>query len=264
MGWIELDGARNVRDLGGLLTRDGQRIAARRLLRGDSLQQLSAADVTLLVSGIGITTVIDLRSPAEVAAQGPGPLTRITSVQHQHFSLLPELFGTAAAAGSAAGAAEAALAVRLDAASSRYPDDLRCGLYLGYLEERPDQVAGALRGIAAAPGAALVNCAAGKDRTGVVVALALSVAGVRRDAIIADYAASAERVSAVMARLGAVPAYQAAIEGRHALEHVPRAETMAAFLDQLQARHHGALQWLSAHGFSAADAAALRARLVGS
>ena len=263
MGWIELDGAQNVRVLGGLLTRDGQRIAARRLLRGDSLQQLSPADVTLLVSGIGITTVIDLRSPAEVAAQGPGPLTRITSVRHQHFSLLPELFGTAAA-GAGAATAEAALAVRLDVASSRYPDDLRCGLYLGYLEERPDQVAGALRGIAAAPGPALVNCAAGKDRTGVVIALALSVAGVRRDAIIADYAASAERVSAVMARLGAAPAYQAAIEGRHALEHVPRAETMAAFLDQLQARYHGAPQWLSAHGFSAADAAALRARLLGS
>ena len=50
MGWIELDGAGNVRDLGGLPGRDGQRTAARRLLRGDNLQELSPADVSLLVA----------------------------------------------------------------------------------------------------------------------------------------------------------------------------------------------------------------------
>ena len=46
MAWIELDGAVNVRDLGDLPTEDGQKTARARLLRGDNLQDLSAADVT--------------------------------------------------------------------------------------------------------------------------------------------------------------------------------------------------------------------------
>ena len=65
MAWIELDGAVNVRDLGGLPTRsDGQTVSGR-LLRSDNLQELSAADVARLVDDIGLTTVIDLRSTAE-------------------------------------------------------------------------------------------------------------------------------------------------------------------------------------------------------
>jgi protein-tyrosine phosphatase len=251
--WIELDGAVNVRDVGGLPTDDGRQIAERRLLRGDNLRDLSPADVTLLVTGLGLTAVIDLRSPEEAAASGPGPLTRVGAVRHEHHSLLPELVSMSVADMTA---------VRLDQASSRYPDDVRCGLYLGYLEERPAQVVAALHSIAAASGAAMVHCAAGKDRTGVVVALALIVAGVRRDAVIADYAASAERIDEVLARLRGSQPEGADIDGRPVEEQTPRAETMAAFLDQVDLRYGGARGWLSRHGFDAADAAILRARLL--
>ena len=85
MGWIELDGAVNVRDLGGLPAEDGRQVRKRRLLRGDNLQDLSSADVRLLVNDIGLTTVVDLRSPYEIAAEGPGPLTRVGSVRHARF-----------------------------------------------------------------------------------------------------------------------------------------------------------------------------------
>ncbi len=71
--WVDLDGAVNVRDLGGLPAGDGRQVAAGRLLRGDDMNDLSAADVDLLVIQIGLTTVIDLRSPAEVQDRGPGP-----------------------------------------------------------------------------------------------------------------------------------------------------------------------------------------------
>ena len=40
MRWIELDGAVNVRDLGGLPSEDGRRVAEHTLLRGDNLQDL--------------------------------------------------------------------------------------------------------------------------------------------------------------------------------------------------------------------------------
>ena len=255
MAWINLDGAVNVRDLGALPTGDGQSTAAGRLLRGDNLQDLSPSDVRRLVHDIGVTTVVDLRSPAEVAAEGPGPLTLVESVRHAYLSVLPER-------GTATDAAADALAMRRDGARSRYPDDIRAGYYLGYLEDRPDQVVAALRSIAHAPGAALVNCAAGKDRTGVVVAMALTVVGVRREAVIADYAASAERMEAILARLRSSRTYASDVDSVPAAEQAPRPQTMAAFLGQLDVRHGGAQGWLAERGFGPSDVSSLRAKLI--
>ena len=258
MRWIELDGAVNVRDLGGLATDDGRATLDGRLLRGDNLQDLSPADVKLLVDDIGLTTVVDLRSPTEVEAEGPGPLTRVESVTHAYRSVLPE-------AGTATDVAAAALVSRRDEARSRYTDDVRVGYYLGYLEDRPEQVVAALRSIGQAPGAALVHCAAGKDRTGVVVALALRAVGVRPDAIVADYVATGERIEAILDRLRSSSTYADDINSRpNAVEDdKPRAQTMVAFLEQLDARYGGVLQWLSEHGFGPGDVEALRAKLVG-
>jgi protein-tyrosine phosphatase len=270
VAWIDLDGAVNVRDLGALPTGDGGHTAPGRLLRGDNLQDLSPADVRRLVDDIGVTTVVDLRSPYEVAAEGPGPLTRVASVHHLYQSLLPEL-GTATdaaagddppAPGPASVAAEALAIRRRDGAMALSPDDVRVGYYLGYLEDRPDQVVAALRGIARSPGAALAHCAAGKDRTGVVVALALTAAGVRRDAVIADYMATGERMRAVLGRLRSSPTYAEDTNSRPDDEHMPTGGTMAAFLDQMDSRYGGVLAWLTAHGFGPADVAALRAKLL--
>jgi protein-tyrosine phosphatase len=266
VSWIELDGAVNVRDLGALPTDDGRATVPGRLLRGDNLQDLSPSDVRRLVGGLGVTTVVDLRSPWEVKSEGPGPLTRVGSVRHVHLSVLPERGAATDAAapdGAAAGPAADALANRRDGARSRYPDDVRCGYYLGYLEDRPEQVVAAVRSIAGAPGAALVNCAAGKDRTGVVVALALTAAGVTRDAVITDYAASAERMAAILDRLRASKTYASDIDAVPAAEQAPRPQTMAAFLDVLERRDGGVTGWLGRHGFGPSDVRELRAKLVG-
>lgn len=276
VAWIDLDGAVNVRDLAALATDDGGSTAPGRLLRGDNLQDLSPADVRRLVDEIGVTTVVDLRSPHEVAAEGPGPLTRAAPVSHLYHSLLPEL-GTATDAAadgdgashsasrgaSPASVAAQALAIRRrDGAMATSPDDVRVGYYIGYLEDRPDQVVAALRGIARSPGAALVHCAAGKDRTGVVVALALIAAGIRRDEVIADYAATAERMHAVLDRLRASPTYAEDTNSRPADEHMPYPQTMATFLDVMDSRYGGVLSWLASQGFGPADLAALRAKLL--
>ena len=84
MPWIDLDGAVNVRDVGGLPAADGGQTVPGRLLRADNLQELSPADVTRLVRDFGLTTVIDLRSSAELAAEGPAPLDAVPGVQHVH------------------------------------------------------------------------------------------------------------------------------------------------------------------------------------
>jgi protein-tyrosine phosphatase len=275
VAWIDLDGAVNVRDLGALPTNDGGHTAPGRLLRADNLQDLSPADVRRLVDDVGVTTVIDLRSPYEVAAEGPGPLTRVASVHHLYKSLLPELgAATDAAAGDEppgdgrsdrgpASVAAEALAIRWrDGALGFSMDDLRVGYYLGYLEDRPDQVVAALRGIAQSPGAALVHCAAGKDRTGVVVAVALTAVGVQRDAVIADYMATGQRMHAVLDRLRSSPTYAQDTNSRPDDEHMPTEGTMAAFLDHMDSRYGGVLAWLNAHGFGPADVAALRAKLL--
>lgn len=254
MAWVELEGAVNVRDLGGLPTADGGTTAPGRLLRGDNLQDLSPADVAKLVGEFGLTTVVDLRSSYELASEGPAPLDNADGVRHAHHPVLPEL-------GSATDAAAAALLTRADRDRARYPGDPICGHYLGYLEDRPDQVVAALRSIARSEGAALVHCAAGKDRTGVVVALALTAAGVQPEAVVADYAATGDRIGRVLGRLRRSPTYASDVNSRPAEAHRPRPQTMAAFLQELDSRYGGADGWLAGHGFGRDDLLALRGKL---
>lgn len=255
MRWIDLDGAVNVRDLGGLATEDGGKIAPGRLLRGDNLQELSPADVTRLVDQIGLTTVVDLRSTAELISEGPAPLDAVAGVEHVHLPVLPEQ-------GAATDVVADVLLTREDQDRSRYPADPVCGHYLGYLEDRPGQVVAALRTVAAAEGAALVHCAAGKDRTGVVVAVALSAVGVPAEAVVADYAATGERTDAIIERLGRSPTYMSDINSKPAKSHQPRPQTMTAFLEQVAIRYGGVISWLASHGFGADDLRLLRAKLV--
>lgn len=255
MAWVELDGAVNVRDLGGLPTEDGGKTVAGRLLRGDNLQELSPADIAMLVGEIGLTTVVDLRSLAELAAEGPAPLDGVAGVRHAHHPVLPEL-------GSATDVVSDALLTRDDHDRSRYPSDPLCGHYLGYLEDRPDQVVAAVHSVAHSDGAALVHCAAGKDRTGVVVALALSAVGVRQQAVIADYAASGDRLGPLLGRLRRSPTYSSDVNSKPARSQRPRPETMAAFLEQMDSRYSGAARWLTDHDFSQDDLRLLRAKLL--
>ena len=113
----------------------------------------------------------------------------------------------------------------------------------------------------------MVHCAAGKDRTGVVVALTLAVAGVPHEEIAIDYGLSGDVIHEIMARLSASPTYardSAAQEGpRDSSAHTPRAETMTRVLELLDERYGGPIGWLHAHGFGADEQAALRARLRG-
>ena len=254
MPWIDLEGAVNVRDLGGLPTDDGGETAAGRLLRADNLQELSPSDVRRLVRDLGLTTVVDLRSSAELESEGPAPLDAVASVRHTHHPVVPEL-------GSATDAVAEALLLKRNQDRSRFPDDPTCGHYLGYLEDRPDQVVGAVRSIARDEGAALVHCAAGKDRTGVVVALALTAAGVRPQAVVADYAATGERTEAILSRLRRSPTYARDIDSLPAEAHRARPATMAAFLEQMESRYGGVARWLTDHGLNAEDLGLLRAKL---
>ena len=255
MTWIDLDGVDNMRDLGGLPTTDGGTTVSGRVLRSENLQELSPGDVKKLVDVLGVTTVIDLRSTNEVTIEGPTPLGALPGVRHAHHSLLKEFLDLS-------DTVKAALVTEMaEADRARYPDDTMAGHYLGYLANRPEEVIGALRSIATAPGAAIVHCAAGKDRTGVISALALTNAGVEPEVIVADYVATNERIELIIERLGRSKMYGGGVNGTAIRAHMPRAETMQAFLEQLDAQHGGLGAWLTANGFGDDERAQLRAKL---
>jgi protein-tyrosine phosphatase len=255
MVWIELEGAVNVRDVGGLPAVDGGETVYGRLLRSENLQELTAEDIVTLVDEIGVSTIVDLRSTRELMTEGPAPLDSVDGVQHAHHPVLKEFLDASDTV------AAALLLTAQQEDRERYPDDLMCGHYLGYLENRPEEVVGALRSIIAAPGAAVVHCAAGKDRTGVVIALALTIAGVDPEVIVADYVATNDRIEAIIERLSRSKMYGGDVGTRPVRAHEARAETMQAFLEQLDARYGGLPNWLAEQGFSADEIGQLRARL---
>jgi protein tyrosine/serine phosphatase len=269
----------NVRDLGGLPTIDGETTKFGRVMRSDNLQDLTEADVARLVGELKLRDVVDLRSNTEVALEGPGPLTGVPEVGIHHLTLFAEggrhtdveadTPGETPEAGD--GEAREADGARIEGDrvlpwQGRRDNDLAdvrvVGFYYAYLRDRPDSVLAALRVLAHGDGAAIVHCAAGKDRTGVVSALALSVAGVTREAIVADYAATGDRLEPILARLRSSTTYRDDLDSRPADSHLPRPEFMEHFLQVLDERHDGPLGWLGEQGWTPEDQAALRSRLL--
>jgi protein-tyrosine phosphatase len=243
--WIALDGAVNARA-----------VVPGVLLRSDNLQALSEADVRRLIDDHGLELVIDLRTDVELASEGPGPMTRVPEVRIEHRSLYPDSGGntdldidTVRPWG--------------DALNGQFGDETPIvRAYLSYLRRRPDSIVGAVRSIADARGAVLVHCAAGKDRTGVVVAMALSAVGVDEALIVADYLDSAQRIEAIMDRLLSSETYRAELEGDDPQAHAPRPGSMERVLEIVTADHGGAAAWLTDHGLADADLERLRARLL--
>jgi protein tyrosine/serine phosphatase len=268
-----LDGAVNVRDLGGLPASNGT-VRSGRLIRSDNLQGLTPADVRKLVDDRRLRSVVDLRTSVEVESEGPGPLRAEPLVRIEHLSLFPEAgenTDVVAAEGGdeAIGGVGAVVTGVLNAdvlpwVARRAADGKRNAVqtYLRYLAERPDSVVAALRLIAATDGATIVHCAAGKDRTGVVIAVALAEVGVEREAIVADFALTAQRLDLILARLAASPTYARDLEGSRPEQHEPRAETMSGLLGEVDARYGGLPAWLRRQGWTDADAAALRKALI--
>ncbi len=257
-----MEGLANLRDVGGIPTEDGGTIAARRLLRSDNLQGLTGSDVDLLLE-LGLTDVIDLRSDYEAEIEGPGPLVghpRVTIHQHSLFREWRDGVGEDKPDVRPEALPEEALPW-VDLTPSVELAHPVAGHYVSYLVDRPDSVLAALQEIATAPGAALVHCAAGKDRTGTVVALALRAAGADRDAVIADYAASTERMEAIVGRLLQSPTYAENLRDRPMDSHNTYPETMIAFLDHVDDEYGGVEPLLDKMGMSEFDLARLRAKL---
>ena len=242
--WIPLDGAANARV-----------VVPGVLLRSDNLQALTTRDVRLLVEEQRLEVVLDLRTDLEVKFEGPGPMTREPRVRIEHRSLYPRSGGN-----TDLDAASDNLWPQAD--SSDWPDEPRVvQAYMSYTTARPDSIIASIATIASARGAVLAHCAAGKDRTGMVVALALDAAGVDRGMIVGDYVATAQRIEAIMARLVSSPTYRSGLEGHDPQAHAPDSGTMERVLHLVDEAFGGSVAWLSSHGLSAAELARLRDRV---
>jgi protein tyrosine/serine phosphatase len=242
--WIPLDGAVNARV-----------VVPGVLLRSDNLQGLSERDVRVLVDEHDLEVVIDLRTESELEREGPGPLTREQAVRLEHRSLYPVSTGKTYLD---PGTVKPWGHPHADASLDETPV---VRAYMSYLRRRPDSVVASVQAIANAERSVLVHCAAGKDRTGVVVAIALEAAGVSREWIAHDYMASRERIEAIFARLISSQTYRAEFEGDDPQRHAPVEGTIERVLDLVDERFGGAVAWLSEHGLSDVDLERLRDRL---
>ena len=251
MTWLELEGAVNARDLGGLPTVDGRTTRSGVVIRADNLQDLTPRDVGLL-ERLGVRTVLDLRTSVEVDLVGPGPLRR-TDVRHLNLDLIPHGFE-----GRDDDLIEKAIP---DESAGDHAVD---HLYFDYVAHAPEEVATALRTIAdPGSGTVVVHCAAGKDRTGVVCALALSLVGVRRSAVVADYALTDERIERVRDRLLATDLYGEDMRRRTLDSMRPHAGNMERFLDRIDAAYGGVHGLAMAIGVDEETVARLSRRLLG-
>jgi protein-tyrosine phosphatase len=172
---LAVEGLVNLRDLGGLPTQAGRLTRPGRLLRSESPHDLSESGLAALLD-LGVSTVVDLRTVSE-RENLPSPLVGAGAVRDRHAPIFND--------------------------GDDFPKDLATAaeVYCWWLRERNTGIAAALTAIADAHAAPiLVHCHAGKDRTGVIIALVLRIAGVTVDAIADDYARSGVQLADMLAR----------------------------------------------------------------
>jgi protein-tyrosine phosphatase len=204
----------------------------------------------------GVTTVIDLRSESEVATSLP-PSSLIgkgwgeglkadqrvsfmgASPTYLHLPLVDD-----------------ATMLKLAEASSMFDR------YLMMLEHRQAAFGKIFKTLAEAEGTVVFHCFAGKDRTGLVAAMSLALAGVDVDSIAADYAETDSQMSARYEEWLAATSPEKLQEMRDDLRCPP--ERIVGVLDHLKQKWGGAEAYLEAAGLSSTAITRLRSKLADS
>lgn len=238
---IALKGAHNIRDLGGYDTARGSQTAWRRFLRADSPHALTE-DGQARLQAEGLSTVIDLRTSAEVA-QKPNPFAQRPGVRYVHHPLF-----TALAPAELAGSADGACPL--------------IGFYHGALDERHEALREIMTLIAGAgDGAVMFHCTAGKDRTGLVAALLLGLAEVSAEDIVADYALTERLIANLVAEFLELARQKGTDVAAYARLLAAPPDTMRGALGHLEGRYGSVMRYLVHIGVSRGDIAALSDRL---
>ncbi|PBC71366.1 protein-tyrosine phosphatase [Streptomyces sp. TLI_235] len=168
----------NFRDLGGHRTTDGRVLRPGLLFRSDSLGKLDGPDLARF-EALGVRTVIDLRYPWEIAQTArvpelPGLTFHNLSIEHRPYD-------------------QAALGPEVD------PGVYLAERYAEVAEDGADELGRVLRVIAEADAPLVFHCYSGKDRTGIVAALVLTLLGVPEEDVLADFARTEDATARLVA-----------------------------------------------------------------
>ena len=171
---LDVEGAYNVRDLGGYHTADGKITRYRAFLRADGLHDLPESSKTGFFE-YGVRTVIDLRRTFETV-ETPNSLANMEGVDYHHLNMI--------------GDTEPPGYIPPPEDEWTTPE-ATAEIYRVLLNERKDVISETLVTLANSKGhTAVYHCAAGTDRTGIISALLLGLADVPDETIIDDYAFS--------------------------------------------------------------------------
>ena len=175
---VELEGAVNFRDLGGLPVEGGGAVRRGRLFRSDSLHTLTDDDLAVLHDSLRIATVVDLRMDQEVDEHGPREGHFREGVRWWRLPLF------------------AMYLQHWTERESWATEELVAERYFEFVELGAEPLARIVTELGR-PGVtpAVVHCAIGRDRTGVVIAMLLDLVGVPRDAIAADFAVTGRYIT---------------------------------------------------------------------
>jgi protein-tyrosine phosphatase len=238
------DGCVNVRDLGGHPIEGGGETRFGAVVRADSVRGLSEEGWEALVS-YGVRRIVDLRWHEELAEDPPRELP----VDAVHVPLLGNRSETRE------------IDVLLEDVDD--PAFRRSTMYMEFLRRYPENFAAAIAAVAQAPdGAVVVHCAGGVDRTGLVSAFLLSLAGVAREHVAADYAASEANWASRTAAWIDEAETEEERDFRRFLSRMP-AEAMLRVLERVEGDYGGVAAYLSHAGVAPDDLDAARARLAG-
>jgi len=228
---IKFEHVINFRDLGGYRARDGYTVAWRRLFRSGEFRNMTRSDFNLLTGEIGVTSVIDLRSSIEVERQGVGLLSE-ADIRYHNISFL------------AGGNRE-----EDERLFKEFTNMGEFYLHLVRKSEFGERIAAALEIIAEPENHPLVfHCAIGKDRTGILAAVLLSVLGVKDEDIIEDYSLSAPYMEELLERINNNPEMAKAIKPLPDYFWKAAPESMALFLSTLRREYGSVRDYVKAQG----------------
>lgn len=216
----------NVRDLGGLPTVDGRTTRSGVLYRADGVHRLAGADLEK-ARGLGLRTVIDLRTEGEIEHGGRFPVQE-HPVDWHHLPILQSMWFDD------------------DLVATTGAVDFLRDRYIDMLHEGRASIPRIVE-LVADGSPALFHCAAGKDRTGVVAAVLLGLLGVPHEEIATDYHVTAGAMAAFVDWLTVT--YPEALDSMTSQPpeylEAPR-EAMTAFLDHVDDRY-GSMEGMADH-----------------